>query len=1131
MKQSCVSAFTRAARFVALTAVVLAVGASSLFAQAATGKIEGKVRDQQGAPIANAQVIIVGTKFGAQTNADGYYFINLVPAGSVTLQASFIGYKKTQVTDLRVLSGQTITADITMESTPVEVTEITVVAAQNELVPRDAVTTKQNVQGEYTDKLPVDRINNALALQPGVVASTSGNTLSIRGGRVDEGATYIDGVPTGAGNRGAAQDAAPSTNGVSVGTNGFEDASITTGGASAAFGGAQSGIISIATRTGGSKFTGAVGYETDGLFGNSVSLGFNRVTASLGGPIVSNLTFFLSGAAEGSQSNGALGTAGVDRADSPYFVAAGTDTVVAVPSARGDPLADTAFVTIQNLAVYTGKCDQTMSYAGINIKDITPAAGGMNSNYGLDCQGIRIPYTAVSTYQVQGKLNYSYGTGSRIFLSGIASQGQNRGWGGGLAGTYTAIYNPQVLTAATANNQVYTLGITQNLSKSAARALALDLNLSYQRDQYISGPMTRESEANSRAPWGGFMLAPLKYQFNFDNFPLNDELLKNWQQNLPTRQTPYDVQNVSQYAQVDNWRNNAYGVTGFSESGGPTGAVNLSQENRWIGSAALDWQLDRYNRLKLGGAYTKFDITSYSSGLTSQYFSDFFMEKPTSWTGYAEDRLDLGDVVLVAGLRYDYYNSNGSHPQFCRDASTGGTPASDSAISCQLTARISTNPMFDPNNAEASLDSIYKPDQSHNYLSPHLQVSFPVSDRTNMRFSYAHQVQAPDFSLIYSGVNTDIDLTNSNQVYGADLDFGKTITFEFGIRHAFSDDMVLDFSAYNRDVQANAAGRLLSVYDPVKLQYNDLRYYTNQDFGNYRGFDIRLDKRIGSLFNGTLAYSFADAKNTGSDPNTYINFGSRVVNQLQPNGAEPPPSSYLPTTYTRPHNLAGSFSVTFPNGWNSGSTMGAILQNVGVFATFRVASGTAYTVCPSASGNEGNLSPGVCSKGNFDGDQNGARLPTFRNTDLRVTKGFRFGAMDLTAYLDVRNLFNFSNTVQVFSTTNGIENAAELQEVWAGDSGSYAKEAAASGAYDNATGAMTLPSTGGCDSWSLQNGNPGAPNCIYLIRAEQRFGNGDGVFSLAEQRRASAAYYYTGRSNASFTAAPRRMRLGLELNF
>ena len=330
--------------------------------------------------------------------------------------------------------------------------------------------------------------------------------------------------------------------------------------------------------------------------------------------------------------------------------------------------------------------------------------------------------------------------------------------------------------------------------------------------------------------------------------------------------------------------------------------------------------------------------------MTSQAFSDFYMAEPDAWTGYIEDRLDLGDVVLVAGLRYDYYNSNSSHPEYC-----------DSLGACSPTVRISSNPLYDPNNPEASLEEIYVENESHDYISPHIQVSFPVSDRTNMRFSYAHQVQPPDFALVLGGINTDLAVTNTNHVYGSDLDFGKTITFEFGIRHAFSDDFVLDFSAYNRDAQSNQAARLLSLYDPLKLQNQDIRMMTNADYGNYRGFDIRLDKRIGSLFNGTLAYSFSDAKNTGSDPFTYINFGSRIVNQIS-GGNDPPPSAYLPTTYTRPHNLAGSFSVTFPNGWNSGSTTGAILQNVGIFATFRVASGTAYTRCPVETGNESVLS-------------------------------------------------------------------------------------------------------------------------------------------------------------------------------
>ncbi len=34
--------------------------------------------------------------------------------------------------------------------------------------------------------------------------------------------------------------------------------------------------------------------------------------------------------------------------------------------------------------------------------------------------------------------------------------------------------------------------------------------------------MTPESELGTRNPFGGFMISPLDFLFNFDNFPLND---------------------------------------------------------------------------------------------------------------------------------------------------------------------------------------------------------------------------------------------------------------------------------------------------------------------------------------------------------------------------------------------------------------------------------------------------------------------------------------------------------------------------------------------------------------------------------------------------------------------------------
>jgi carboxypeptidase family protein/TonB-dependent receptor-like protein len=1108
MKQSCVSAFARVARMFALAAVALAAGAGSLLAQGATGKVEGTVRDQQGAPIANAQVILVGTRYGGQTNSGGYYFINNVPAGTVTVRATFIGYKTTQVSDVRVQGDQTVTVDVTLEATPFQVEEIVTVAAVTPLVPRDEVTSKQRADGGYTDKLPVDRIANVLALQPGVVASAGGGTLSIRGGRPDETGLVVDGVPVGAGNRGTGFVMSGDFNpAVSVGTNAFEEASVTTGASSAQFGGSQSGLISIATRTGGSQFTGSLGYESDELSGTGSSLGFNRIAASLGGPIVSNLTFFLSGVLEGQKSGGS----GIDRAESPIFVSAGIDTTVAVPTTAGDPTTDTTFVDVTSFAAYTGKCDEAMSGAdGVNLAN--SANPDIADNYGVDCQGVRIPASGTSAYQLQGKLNFTFGTGSRISFSAVTSQNQNRVF------SYANLYNPQTLFGSRGWNQVYTLSWTQNLTKSAERALALDVSASYQTNKFISAPLTEQSELDSRDAFGGFLITPLEFRWDFDNFPLNSELEHNFRTNQAgSRRSPYDLENTAQYTLIDNWRNNAYGILGFSESGGPTGRLFMNDESRWVGLASLDWQLDRYNRVKIGGNYTDYDIKSYSHQLTSQAFSDFYMEQPVKYGGFIEDRLDLGDVVVVGGLRYDYYDSKASRPTYC-DPVTG---------ECSQTPRISSNPEFD--GSDASLATIYRRDDSHNYLSPHIQVSFPVTERTNFRLSYAHQVQAPDFGLILGGINTDLSVTNTNHVYGADLDFGKTITFEFGIRHAFNDDMVLDLSAYNKDNLANAAGRLISTFDPLTNRNQDIRTMTNADFGNTRGVDIRLDRRFGSLFNGTLAYSFQDAKNTGSDPFTYINFGSRLVNQVS-GGNQPPPQAILPTNSSRPHNLAGSFSLNFPGDWHEGSTMGAIMQNFGIYTTFRLASGTAFTRCPDEAGNEDVLSGNPCSR-DFIGDVNGARLPTFKQLDMRFTKGFGLGGMDLTAYLDARNILNLENITTVYTVTNDVVNTDHATIVWEGDSAAFANEAARSGARD-ADGAIDLTfGTGGCGNWQTQDGTTAAPNCVYLIRAEQRWGDGDGVFTVAEQRRASDAAFNQTNGLHNRTANGRRLRLGLELNF
>ena len=89
---------------------------------------------------------------------------------------------------------------------------------------------------------------------------------------------------------------------------------------------------------------------------------------------------------------------------------------MAVPSAVGDPTADTSFVPVRQFALVTGDCGSFASSAD----------PGIASNYGVDCEGARLPRTGRSSYQASAKLNYTYGTGSRISITGLRSQDQGR---------------------------------------------------------------------------------------------------------------------------------------------------------------------------------------------------------------------------------------------------------------------------------------------------------------------------------------------------------------------------------------------------------------------------------------------------------------------------------------------------------------------------------------------------------------------------------------------------------------------------------------------------------------------------------------------------------------------------------
>jgi outer membrane receptor protein involved in Fe transport len=1121
MTQRCLRVLARV--LLVLAAAATTAGVSALSAQS-TGKIEGHIRDaasQQ--PIARASVVIPGTSYSATADARGYYFIENVPAGTYSLRTLYPGYKAHEMAGLRVQAGQTMTQDFTLEAAPVQLAEITVTAAKNALVPKDAVTTKQTINGDAVQKLPVDRIAQALALQPGVVqVSVCGTnqpcapTISVRGGRIDQNATYIDGVPVQNGIHTGASGVTGAPV-LTVATNGLEEASITSGASSAAFGNAQAGIINISTKSGGTTLNGNIGYET-GLAGLAYyGQGLNTFRASLGGPIGKHLTFYLSGNVEGNNSS----NGGNHGWLFPSYSRVSIDTTYTVPFA---PKAGTATVVdsnqipVYNYAVTQGGCNLPADSGGYLGAHNT----AMAANYGATChanQGYSSPST---NYFTTDKLTYSFGQGSRLSLSYLFSGNQNRG-----------VLADGTNTGNVTGSNVATLNWNQTLIKQANHQLTLDAYVSRQWNNQITAPLTAASEQATRGSPGGFILHKFAFIYNETNYPVDSLLIFNVLTVAANHRIGItDPKNTTQYNGIPGYANqssNGQAPDGVGYSAGGGGGDNntlaYNHENRWVGIANLDFQADRYNRLKVGGQYTAYDILNYSASTLGTGIWPFTYEnghltaggKPVAYNAYAEDRVDLGDVVLVAGVRYDYYWTKAwrwnEYPEI--SSRPGFTPDS---LFCPAGATPS---------ATAKCAMIQDP--SHNYVSPHMQVSFPVTDQTNFRLSYAQNVQAPDFGLSYQNSTCDINIgcANSRSRWGQDLDFGKTITFEFGARHAFSDDMVLDVAVYNNDIVANPSFGYEHPIDPVSGQASIVYLVTNKDFGNTRGIDVRLDRRIGSYFNGSLTYSFQDSKNTGTDPFSYLGFFEPISGFVGD-----PPTAALTTALSRPHSLTALFNFNLPADWEKGSILGTILKRTGFNVVGRIASGQAYTRCdPADPGSIGVLGGNPCGTLGAVSNFNASRLPMQKQFDMRVTKDFRIGKYDVTGYIDARNVLNLQNITSVYAQTGSTSSGLVTAQRWSTDSSTFVSYGRATSEYNAATGNVTLPSSIAACSKVISGTSSYAAACYYMIRSEQRFGNGDGVYTPAEQRAASDSKNQFANSVWARNSGARTIRFGLDVNF
>ncbi len=264
-RSSCSLSVPRAVTVVATAsalAALLAVSPRNARAQGAaqSGTVAGRVIDDQGAPLAGAEVFVEQTTIGTHTGQDGRYTITGVPAGTRSLRARLIGYRS-QTANITVSAGARVVQDFTLPKDPLQLQEVVVTGTQSPRINLEssvAVTTL--TPQEIQDAAPRST-TEALRYVPGFTRVESS------GGEVNEnitmrgilGVEYVmfmeDGLPVFPTMHTFFMNA---DNLFRIDEN-IERMEVVRGGASALFGSNTPGaIVNFINKTGGPEFSGTM---------------------------------------------------------------------------------------------------------------------------------------------------------------------------------------------------------------------------------------------------------------------------------------------------------------------------------------------------------------------------------------------------------------------------------------------------------------------------------------------------------------------------------------------------------------------------------------------------------------------------------------------------------------------------------------------------------------------------------------------------------------------------------------------------------------------------------------------------------------------------------------------------------
>ena len=249
---------------VAAGLMVLALMIGAVPGRAQTGVIQGQVLDEVSRrPLANTQVMVIGSGIGRLTNSSGRFVLLYVPVGNHTVRVALPGYDVAEQV-VAISAGQTATLEIEMSPAAIALNEIVVTGVGAETRRRALGTSVEVLSADDFELAPVQSVDQLLQgrVTGAMVSATSanpgtGSLINFRGVSSVFGSQtpviYVDGVRVDNAQATAAATGGEQSSALSdLLTSDIDRIEITRGGAASTLFGsdAATGVIQIFTRKG-----------------------------------------------------------------------------------------------------------------------------------------------------------------------------------------------------------------------------------------------------------------------------------------------------------------------------------------------------------------------------------------------------------------------------------------------------------------------------------------------------------------------------------------------------------------------------------------------------------------------------------------------------------------------------------------------------------------------------------------------------------------------------------------------------------------------------------------------------------------------------------------------------------------